>query len=50
MLSHTEDSELSSQDVLSKVIVDEQCRIRNSGVDAKAYFANTAKKGKGTSK
>jgi hypothetical protein len=50
MLSHTEDSELSSQDVLSKVIVDEQRRIRNSGVDAKAYFANTAKKGKGKEK
>jgi hypothetical protein len=36
--------------VLSKVIVDEQRRIRNSGVDATAYFANAARKGKGKGK
>ena len=50
ILSHTEDSKLSSQDVLSIVIVDEQRRIRNSGVDATAYFANAARKGKGKNK
>ena len=50
ILSDTEESKLSSQDVLSKVIVDEQRRIRNSGVDAIAYFANEARKGKGKGK
>jgi hypothetical protein len=38
--------ELSSQYVLSNVIVDEQRRISNSGVDATAYFANADRKGK----
>ena len=50
ILFHTEESKLSSQDVLSKIIVDEQRRIRNSGVDATAYFANAARKGKGKGK
>lgn len=49
-LSDTEASELSSQYVLSKVIADEQRRIRNSGVDATAYFANAARKGTGKGK
>jgi hypothetical protein len=46
ILSHTEESELSSQHMLSKVIADEQRRIRNSGVDATTYFASVAIKGK----
>jgi hypothetical protein len=50
ILSCTEESELSSQYVLSKVIVDEQRRIRNSCVDATVYFANAARKGKGKGK
>jgi gag-polypeptide of LTR copia-type len=50
ILSYTEESELSSQYVLSKVIVDEQRRIRNSCVDATVYFANAARKGKGKRK
>lgn len=50
ILSGTEDSELSSHCVLSKVAIDEQLRIRNSGVDAKAYFANAARNGKGKGK
>jgi hypothetical protein len=32
------------------VVIDEQRRIRNSGVDAKAYFANAARKEKGKGK
>ncbi len=50
ILSGTELSKLSSQYIISMVVVDEQRRIRDSGVDAVAYFANAARKGRGKGK
>jgi hypothetical protein len=34
------------QRAISAINVDEKCRIRNSGVDAAAYFVNAARKEK----
>ena len=50
IFSDTEVSELSSQYVLLQVIIDEQRRICNFGVDATTYFANAARKGNGKKK
>ena len=47
ILSDTEVSELSSQYVLLQVIIDEQRRICNFGVDATTYFCQCGQKGKG---
>jgi hypothetical protein len=45
ILSTTKPSDLSSEYVKAQVILDEQRRVRESGVGATAYFAKAAKKG-----
>jgi gag-polypeptide of LTR copia-type len=50
ILSTSNMSSLFSEYVKSQIILDEQCRIHDSGIGATAFFAKVAKKGKGKKK
>jgi transposase InsO family protein len=47
ILSYTKPSDMTTENVTSQIILDEQQRVRESGDNASAFFAKISKKGKG---
>ena len=47
ILSNTKPSDMTTENVMSQIVLDEQQRVRESGTSASAFFAKVAKKGKG---
>jgi transposase InsO family protein len=50
ILSNTPPSQLTVKEITSRILLDEQTRIQESGVSATAFFARAAKKGKSKDK
>jgi hypothetical protein len=46
-LSNTKPSDMTTENVMSQIVLDEQQRVRESGTSASAFFAKISKKGKG---
>ena len=47
ILSITKPSDMTTEHVMSQIVLDEQQRIRESGTSATAFFAKFVKRGKG---
>ena len=47
ILSNTKPSDMTTENVMSQIALDEQQRVRESGTSASAFFAKITKKGKG---
>jgi hypothetical protein len=47
ILSNTKPSDMTTENVMSQIVLDEQQRVRESGTSASAFFAKISKKGKG---
>ena len=47
ILSNTKPSDMTTENIMSQIVLDEQQRVRESGTNASAFFAKIAKKGKG---